>query len=149
MLEDIVLGRKGSCLAITEPGGGSDVANMQTTATRDGDEWVINGANNVDHRRHEGRATLWCGRARRAARAYAVSRCSLSTLAAMSFSVALRWSARWDGRALLDQATLYFDDCRVPREPPDGVRRAVGFIADYGKLRFLSACRYWLPAPWA
>ncbi|WP_241901532.1 acyl-CoA dehydrogenase family protein [Nocardioides houyundeii] len=31
-------------LGITEPGGGSDVGNLRTTAVRDGEEWVINGA---------------------------------------------------------------------------------------------------------
>ncbi|MFP5325801.1 MAG: acyl-CoA dehydrogenase family protein, partial [Gammaproteobacteria bacterium] len=31
-------------LAITEPGGGSDVANIRTTAVRDGDSYVVNGA---------------------------------------------------------------------------------------------------------
>jgi acyl-CoA dehydrogenase len=31
-------------LAITEPGGGSDVAGIRTTATRDGDYYVVNGA---------------------------------------------------------------------------------------------------------
>jgi acyl-CoA dehydrogenase len=31
-------------LAITEPGGGSDVARLRTTAVRDGDHYVVNGA---------------------------------------------------------------------------------------------------------
>ncbi len=31
-------------LAITEPGGGSDVGHLRTTAVRDGDEFVVNGA---------------------------------------------------------------------------------------------------------
>ena len=38
-----VRGEKQECLAITEPGAGSDVRGMSTTAKRDGDEWVING----------------------------------------------------------------------------------------------------------
>ena len=33
-----------SALGITEPGGGSDVAGLRTTAARDGDHYVINGA---------------------------------------------------------------------------------------------------------
>lgn len=31
-------------LAITEPGGGSDVGNLTTTAVRDGDHYIVNGA---------------------------------------------------------------------------------------------------------
>ena len=31
-------------LAVTEPQAGSDVSNVQTTAVRDGDEWVLNGS---------------------------------------------------------------------------------------------------------
>jgi len=37
-------GRMVASLAITEPSGGSDVANIRTTARREGDEYVINGA---------------------------------------------------------------------------------------------------------
>ena len=37
-------GEKIGSLAITEPGGGSDVAGIRTTAVRDGDVYVVNGA---------------------------------------------------------------------------------------------------------
>ena len=37
-------GEKIGSLAITEPGGGSDVAGIRTTAVRDGDSYVVNGA---------------------------------------------------------------------------------------------------------
>jgi acyl-CoA dehydrogenase len=37
-------GEKIGSLAVTEPGGGSDVARIRTTAVRDGDGYVVNGA---------------------------------------------------------------------------------------------------------
>jgi acyl-CoA dehydrogenase len=37
-------GEKIGSLAITEPGGGSDVGHLTTRATRDGDDYIINGA---------------------------------------------------------------------------------------------------------
>ncbi|MEM7469496.1 MAG: acyl-CoA dehydrogenase family protein [Pseudomonadota bacterium] len=43
-LPEILSGKKGGALGITEPSGGSDVANMQTHAHREGDEFVINGS---------------------------------------------------------------------------------------------------------
>lgn len=45
-LPDLLTGRKRTCIAITEPGAGSDVAGIETSAVRseDGREWVINGA---------------------------------------------------------------------------------------------------------
>lgn len=39
-----IKGEKIGCLAITEPGGGSDVASLTTKAVRDGDDYIINGA---------------------------------------------------------------------------------------------------------
>jgi len=43
VLPEIISGRKISALAITEPSGGSDVANLRTSAKRDGDDYVVNG----------------------------------------------------------------------------------------------------------
>lgn len=40
----VLSGDKIAALAITEPGGGSDVANLQTTALRRGDHYVVNGS---------------------------------------------------------------------------------------------------------
>lgn len=43
VLPPVLSGELSSSLAITEPSGGSDVANLQTTARRDGDGWLLNG----------------------------------------------------------------------------------------------------------
>ena len=42
-LPDLAAGRKRAGLALTEPSGGSDVAGIETTAVRDGEEYVVNG----------------------------------------------------------------------------------------------------------
>jgi acyl-CoA dehydrogenase len=39
----VLAGERIAALAITEPGGGSDVARLRTSARRDGSEWVIDG----------------------------------------------------------------------------------------------------------
>ena len=39
-----IKGERISCLGITEPDAGSDVAGIKTRAVRDGDDWVINGS---------------------------------------------------------------------------------------------------------
>ncbi len=43
VLPDILAGRKISALAITEPTGGSDVANLRTTARREGEDYIVDG----------------------------------------------------------------------------------------------------------
>jgi len=38
-----IRGERHDCVAMTEPGSGSDIRSMSTTASRDGDDYVING----------------------------------------------------------------------------------------------------------
>jgi butyryl-CoA dehydrogenase len=42
-LEPVVAGDKIGCIGITEPDVGSDTAGMKTQATKDGDDWILNG----------------------------------------------------------------------------------------------------------
>lgn len=42
-LEPCVAGEKWDCLAMTEPGAGSDLRGMTASAVPDGDDWVLNG----------------------------------------------------------------------------------------------------------
>jgi acyl-CoA dehydrogenase len=43
VIPDVLAGKKIAALAITEPGGGTDVSALRTTARREGDEYVIDG----------------------------------------------------------------------------------------------------------
>jgi alkylation response protein AidB-like acyl-CoA dehydrogenase len=42
-VREIVTGQKAWCQLFSEPQAGSDLAGLQTKATKDGDEWIING----------------------------------------------------------------------------------------------------------
>lgn len=110
VLPPIFAGEAISALAITEPGGGSDVAALKTTAKRDGDHYIVNGSKTF----------------------------ITSGMRADTYTVAVRTGeAGHKGISLLvidrgtpgftrtpldrkmgwwcsDTATLYFDDCRVP-----------------------------------
>ncbi len=44
-----------TAIAMTEPGTGSDLQGIKTTAVRDGDEYVVNGSEDVHHQRHQRR----------------------------------------------------------------------------------------------
>jgi len=41
---DVIKGKKHVCLAISEPEAGSDVANIKTTARKEGDYYIVNGS---------------------------------------------------------------------------------------------------------
>lgn len=110
VLEDVVLGRKGSCLAITEPGGGSDVANMTTTATRSGDEYVINGSKTFITGGVKGDYFVVGARTGDEG----LAGISLFFVEKGTPGFTMTPLDRKMGWWCSDQATLYFDDCRVP-----------------------------------
>ncbi len=111
-LRDIVEGRKGSSLGITEPGGGSDVAALKTTARRDGDYYVLNGSKafitggmNSDY---------FVIGARTGGPGMSGISLFFVDIDTPGFSRApLERKMGWWAS---DQASLFFDDCRVPAE---------------------------------
>ncbi|OBA85499.1 acyl-CoA dehydrogenase [Mycolicibacterium elephantis] len=43
LLRDFLVERSRTCLLYSEPGAGSDLAGVRTTAVKDGDQWIVNG----------------------------------------------------------------------------------------------------------
>ena len=124
VLADIVSGRKSSSLAITEPGGGSDVANLKTTAKRDGNHFVLNGSKTFITGGMK--SDFFVVGARTGGPGLEGISLFFVEKDAPGFS---RTSIeRKMGWWCSDQATLYFDDCRVPAENLMGEEDR-GFIA--------------------
>ena len=109
-LPDILSGHAGSCLGITEPGGGSDVAAMQTTARRDGDSYVINGAKTFITGSMTASYFVIGARTGKAG----LGGISLFFVDEGTPGFSRTPLERKMGWWCSDQATLYFDECRVP-----------------------------------
>lgn len=100
-------------MAITEPGTGSDSANITTTAVRDGDEYVINGE----------KIFVTSGERSDAVVVWATLDRSLGRAAIKSFVVpkdtpgmTVERLEHKLGIKASDTATIRFEDCRVPAE---------------------------------
>ena len=108
----VIAGEKWISLGITEPGGGSDVANLQTTAVRDGDHYLVNGSKTYIT---GGMRASWVSTAVRTGGAGAggVSMLLIPTDAPGFSRTALNKKQGWWAS---DTATLYFDAVRVPVE---------------------------------
>lgn len=116
-------GEKVSALAITEPGGGSDVASLRTTAKRDGDHYVVNGSKTFIT------SGTRCDFAVAAVRTGGEQHGGVSMLIierdtpGFSVSKKLKKTGWWAS----DTAELAFEDCRVPAENLIGAENA-GFL---------------------
>src|SRR5688572_13457202 len=100
-----------AALGISEPGGGSDVANIHTTAQRDGDDYIINGQK------------LWITNGTRADFITLAVRTGDDGYGGISLLIfptdvkgfTVGRALKKIGNKSSDTAELFFEDCRVPR----------------------------------
>ena len=111
VLPKVFSGEKISALAITEPGGGSDVANLRTKARREGDHYVVNGEKTfITSGMRADYLTV-------AVRTGGEGAAGVSLLLIEGDTPGLaRTKLKKMGWWASDTATLHFDDCRVPAE---------------------------------
>ena len=111
VLPEVLAGRKISALAITEPSGGSDVANLRTKARRDGGHYVVNGEKTfITSGMRADYLTV-------AVRTGGEGASGVSLLLIEGDTPGLsRTKLKKMGWWASDTATLHFDDCRVPVE---------------------------------
>jgi acyl-CoA dehydrogenase len=109
---------KWGAMAITEAAAGSDAAAIQTTATLDGDEWVLNGTK-IFCTAGEGASTIeggfvvvWATLDKNAGRGGIKS----FVVPAKTPGMKLVGLERKLGIRVSDTATLVFENCRIPKE---------------------------------
>jgi acyl-CoA dehydrogenase len=113
MIAPVVIdGSKKISLAITEPGAGSDVAQLATTAKREGDHYIVNGSKTYIT---GGMKANWFTTAVRTS-ANGAAGVSTLLIPANTPGVSRTSLDRKQGWWCSDTATLYFDNVRVPVE---------------------------------
>ena len=109
-LQPALMGEKIAALGISEPGAGSDVANIKTTARRVGDDYVINGSK------------MWITNGTRAdfiTLAVRTGEAGYGGVSLVTFPTDVKGfqvSKKLDkvGNLASDTAILFFEDCKIP-----------------------------------
>ncbi|BBO70867.1 acyl-CoA dehydrogenase [Desulfosarcina alkanivorans] len=109
-VKPVIAGDRIAALAITEPGGGSDVSNLATTAVRAGDHYIVNGSKTfITSGTRADQVT--CAVRTGDPGAHGISMLVIeSGTPGYSVSTPLKKTGWWAS----DTAEIYFDDCRVP-----------------------------------
>ncbi|MDR6926787.1 acyl-CoA dehydrogenase family protein [Pseudomonas sp. BE134] len=110
VVPQVLSGEKISALAVTEPGGGSDVANLQTRAVHDGDFYRVSGSKTFIT--SGVRADFYTVAVRTGEPGFGGISLLLIEKGTPGFTVGrqLKKMGWWAS----DTAELFFDDCRVP-----------------------------------
>jgi len=125
-LPDLASGKKRGGLALTEPGGGTDVANLQTTADKDGEEYVINGTKMFITNGRYGDSFLLLARTDREAEP---NHSGISAFVIEKGDKGFKVGRDLDkmGYRGLDTCELIFEDVRIPSENLVGNVEGKGF----------------------
>ena len=111
-LRPVIAGDRIAALGVTEPDGGSDVANLKTTAVRDGDHYIVNGSKTfITSGIYADQLT--CAVRTGGEGAHGISLLIIETDSpGYSISEKLKKMGWWAS----DTAEIFFDNCRVPIE---------------------------------
>lgn len=140
VLPSVLSGEKISALAISEPSGGSDVANLRTTARREGDHYVINGQKTFIT------SGMRADYITTAVRTGGEGMGGVSLLVIPGDSPGLsRTALEKMGWWCSDTATLYFEDCRVPARYLLGEENQgfIGIMQNFNAERMSLAAMAW------
>jgi len=124
VVANVIAGKKIAALAITEPSGGSDVANIKTRAVKEGDHYIVNGSKTFITSGQ--RADYYTVAVRTGDEGFGGISLLLIERDSPGFSrgKALKKTGWWAS----DTAELFFEDCRVPSDNLIGQENA-GFAA--------------------
>ena len=125
-LPDLASGKKRGGLALTEPSGGTDVANLQTTAVKDGEEYIINGTKSFITNGRYGDAFCLLARTDKNAEP---NHKGISAFIVEKGDPGFRVGRDLDkmGYRGLDTCELIFEDFRIPAENLIGGEEGRGF----------------------
>jgi alkylation response protein AidB-like acyl-CoA dehydrogenase len=136
-LTPLITAEKSMCFALTEPDAGSDAQNIHTTATQDGDDWILNGTKHfITNGKHADFALVFAAndkerKAQGGITAFIVER------GTPGFTVGRAQIGMLEGEG---QFELVFDDCRVHQDQVLGGPEAVG-MGFYAAMQFLAMGR--------
>jgi alkylation response protein AidB-like acyl-CoA dehydrogenase len=136
-LAPLISAQTSMCFALTEPDAGSDAQNISTTATQDGDEWILNGTKHfITNGQHADYALVFAANDRSKKAQGGITAFIVQT-GTPGFTVGRAQIGMVEGEG---QYELVFDNCRVAGEQVLGGPENVG-LGFYAAMQFLAMGR--------
>jgi acyl-CoA dehydrogenase len=136
-LTPLITAEKSMCFALTEPDAGSDAQNIRTTATQDGDSWILNGRKHFITNGRRADFALVFAANDRLKKAQGGITAFIVEKGTPGFEVGRAQVGMVEGEG---QFELVFEDCRVPEENILGGPENVG-MGFYSAMQFLAMGR--------